>query len=99
MTAPVADVASLPTVTGQCSATVPAAPTATDNCVGSVTGTTSDALSYTAQGAFTVTWTYDDGNRSEERHVETEIVQHDTPPAPNGAKLPTVTGEWPARAS
>src|SRR5438552_473838 len=78
ITAPVADVASLPDVTGECSATA-AAPTATDNCEGSVTGTTTDATSYSAQGTYTIHWSYDDGNgnvstqnqtvRSEERRV------------------------------
>src|SRR5205814_2936493 len=61
VTAPVADVASLPDVTGECSATA-AAQTATDNCEGSITGTTSDATSYSAQGTFTIHWSYDDGN-------------------------------------
>jgi hypothetical protein len=55
-TAPVPNVASLPTVTGECSATV-TAPTATDNCGGQVTGTTADSTSYNGQGTFIVHWT------------------------------------------
>src|ERR1051325_3427610 len=47
--------------TGECSVTV-SAPTTTDNCAGTVTGTTSDPLSYTTQGTFTVHWSFDDGN-------------------------------------
>src|SRR2546427_5111231 len=43
VTAPVPDVANLPDVTGECSATA-TVPTAMDNCIGPVTGTTSDAL-------------------------------------------------------
>ncbi|MBY0487312.1 MAG: carboxypeptidase regulatory-like domain-containing protein, partial [Flavobacteriaceae bacterium] len=59
ITAPVANVASLPTITGQCSATV-TAPTATDNCSGTITGTTASPLTYSAQGTYSITWTYTD---------------------------------------
>ena len=55
ITPPVADVDPLPNATGECSVTVSTAPTATDNCVGSVTGTTTDPLTYTAQGTYTIT--------------------------------------------
>src|SRR5207244_2125608 len=60
ITAPVANVASLPTIIGECSATV-SAPTATDNCAGNITGTTTNPTSYSAQGNYTITWTYNDG--------------------------------------
>ena len=45
---------------------IPVAPavTATDNCEGSITGTTTDLLNYTAQGTYTVTWTYADGTNT-----------------------------------
>src|SRR5439155_7093619 len=46
--------------TGECSVTV-TAPTATDACVGTVTGTTSDPLTYNSHGTFTVHWTFNDG--------------------------------------
>jgi hypothetical protein len=72
--APVADVANLPTVTGECSAGV-SAPTATDNCVGAVTATTSDATSYSAQGTYTITWTYNDGNGNTTTQTQTVIIQ------------------------
>lgn len=61
-TSPVADADPLPDLFGECSVTITAAPTATDNCTGTITGTTTDPLSYTTQGTFTVTWTYDDRN-------------------------------------
>src|SRR5204863_532655 len=60
-TAPVPNVASLPTLTGECSATV-TAPSATDNCAGQITGTTTDPLTYSSQGTFIVHWLYDDGH-------------------------------------
>ncbi|WP_449500926.1 HYR-like domain-containing protein, partial [Aestuariivivens insulae] len=76
-TAPVADVASLPTVTGQCSATV-TAPTATDNCEGTVTGTTTDPTSYTEQGTYSITWTYDDGNGNTSTQTQTVVIDDTT---------------------
>jgi hypothetical protein len=52
---------TLANVTGECDATA-TAPTTTDNCAGTITGTTTDPLTYTAQGTYTITWTFDDGN-------------------------------------
>ncbi|MCW5212779.1 VWA domain-containing protein, partial [Desulfobulbus sp. TB] len=72
---PVPNAASLPQITGQCSATIPAAPTATDNCAGTVTGTTTDPLSYSAQGTYTVTWTFDDGNGNTVTQTQQVVVQ------------------------
>ena len=42
--------------------TVATAPTATDACAGTITGTTSDPLTYSTQGTFTITWVFNDGN-------------------------------------
>ena len=58
-TAPVAP--QLADVTGECSATA-TVPTTTDNCGGTITGTTEDALTYTTQGTHVITWSFDDGN-------------------------------------
>lgn len=58
---PVADVSSLPDVTGDCSASVTSTPTATDNCTGQISATTSDPLTYNTPGTHTITWTYSDG--------------------------------------
>uniref|UniRef100_UPI003A90A5E9 HYR-like domain-containing protein n=1 Tax=Flavobacterium alkalisoli TaxID=2602769 RepID=UPI003A90A5E9 len=95
ITAPVADVATLPTVTVECS--VPAGmitvPTATDNCVGTVTATTTDPLTYTAQGTYTITWTYNDGNGNSSTQTQTVIVDDITAPVADVATLPTVTVE------
>ncbi|MFC1895512.1 HYR domain-containing protein [Thermodesulfobacteriota bacterium] len=73
-TAPEPDVVPLPAVTGQCSATISSAPIATDNCAGTVIGTTTDPLTYTDQGTYTVTWTYDDGNENVSTQTQTVIV-------------------------
>lgn len=69
----------LPTVTGECSATV-TAPTAMDNCAGTVTGTTPDPTTYNGQGTFTVHWTFNDGNGNSSSVDQTVIVKDITPP-------------------
>ncbi len=98
-TPPVSNLTSLPNVTAECSAQITTTPTATDNCAGSVTGTTTDPLSYTQQGTFTVTWTFSDGNGNSSTQTQTVIVKDVTPPVPDLASLPTVTGECSAAIS
>lgn len=58
--APVPSLASLPTIRGECSASITETPTAIDVCAegGIVTGTTTDPLNYGEQGTYTVTWIY-----------------------------------------
>ncbi|MEZ4931798.1 MAG: hypothetical protein R2788_06745 [Saprospiraceae bacterium] len=92
VTAPVPDVAMLPDATGECSVTV-SAPTATDNCSGAIIGTTTDPLTYTTQGIFTITWIYDDGNGNTSMQMQTVIVDDVTAPVPDVATLPDATGE------
>jgi Tol biopolymer transport system component len=79
-TPPTPDVATLPTVTGECSAEIVSMPTATDNCKGGVIGVTNDPLSYKEQGTYTVTWTYDDGNGNTTIQTQNVIVNDITPP-------------------
>ncbi len=78
-TAPVPDVANLPDATGECSVTL-TAPTATDNCAGCITATTTDPTTYTTQGSFSVTWTYDDGNGNTSQQTQNVIVDDVTDP-------------------
>lgn len=78
--APVPDVAVLPIVTGECSAEITTFPTATDNCAGTITGDTTDPLTYTEQGTYTVTWTFDDGNGNVAVQEQNVIVQDTTAP-------------------
>lgn len=59
--APMPDLPSLPDAQGQYSVTL-TPPTAIDNCIGTITATTSDPLTYNQQGIYLVTWLYDDGN-------------------------------------
>ena len=73
-TPPVPDIASLPDVTGQCSATI-TAPTAYDACDGPITATTGDPLTYTSQGTFTVHWAYTDSHGNSTNQTQTVRVQ------------------------
>ncbi|WP_233553748.1 HYR-like domain-containing protein [Algoriphagus lacus] len=91
-TAPVPAVAQLPVITGQCSVTV-TAPTANDACEGTITGTTTDPLTYDTQGTYTITWTYDDGNGNTSTQTQTVIVDDTTAPVPTVAELPTISGQ------
>jgi hypothetical protein len=65
--------------TGQCDVTV-TTPTTIDVCVGTITGTTTDPLTYTTQGTFTITWTFNDGNGNSTTAMQTVIVDDVTPP-------------------
>lgn len=70
---------TLDDVTGECSATA-TAPITTDNCSGTITGTTSDPLTYDAQGTYTITWTFEDGNENTSTANQTVIVKDVTAP-------------------
>ncbi|MUV02277.1 T9SS type A sorting domain-containing protein, partial [Flavobacterium rakeshii] len=75
-TAPVADVANLPAITMQCqvlTTDIPV-PTATDNCAGALTATTTDPLLYTEVGNYIITWSYDDGNGNITTQTQDVIV-------------------------
>ena len=70
-TAPVADVATLTDLSDDCEVAMPMAPTATDNCTGAVTGTTTTTFPVTTSS--TITWTYTDasGNTSTQDQIVT----------------------------
>ncbi len=70
-TAPI--VPSLAAIVASCSVTA-TAPISSDNCAGSVTGTTSDPLTYNTQGTYSITWTFNDGNGNTSTAVQTVIV-------------------------
>jgi hypothetical protein len=77
---PVPDIATLPDITAECEVTVLSAPTATDNCAGTIIGTTSDPTEYTEQGTYTITWTFDDGNGNSIDVEQTVIIEDVTNP-------------------
>ena len=78
--APVAFASSLADVTAQCSVTSLTAPTATDNCAGTITGTTTTSFPITTQGTTVVTWTFDDGNGNTSTQTQNIIIDDTTPP-------------------
>ena len=90
-TPPVAPV--LPALSNQCCVLVPA-PTTTDNCAGTVTGTTTDPTNYTTQGTYTVHWCFSDGNGNTSTANQTVIVKDTIPPM--APVLPTLTGSCSA---
>jgi gliding motility-associated-like protein len=59
---PIPTLTTLPTITGDCSTVISTIPTATGNCIGLINGTTTDPLSYSLPGNYTITWNYSDGN-------------------------------------
>ncbi|MDB5031379.1 putative Ig domain-containing protein [Mucilaginibacter sp.] len=82
-------------VTGECSATA-TAPTTTDNCAGTLTGTTADSLTYTTQGVHVIHWSFDDGNGNVSIATQNVIIKDVT--APILPVLADVTGECSATA-
>jgi hypothetical protein len=83
----------LPAVTAVCEVTSLTAPTATDNCAGSVTGTTATVFPITTQGTTVVTWTYDDGNGNTSTQTQNVIIDDVTAPVADAATLADVTAE------
>lgn len=59
---PIPDSTILPDIQGDCNTVVTVIPTATDNCSGKITATTTNPLQYSLPGTYTITWKYDDGN-------------------------------------
>lgn len=88
-TAPVADVATLTDVTSACAITSLTAPTATDNCVGTVTGTHS--ATFPISVSTVVTWTYTDGTNTSTQ-TQNVVINDNIAPVADIATLTDVTG-------
>lgn len=73
-------VGNLPNLTGECSVEIDTAPTATDDCGNTLTGTSTDSQSYTEQGIYTLTWTYEDSRGNTSSQEQTVIVDDVTIP-------------------
>lgn len=85
----------LPDVTGECDATVPVA-IATDNCAGTVMGTTSDPLSYSTQGNYVIHWTFTDPSGNKSFATQNVIVKDVIPPTvgcPDNITVPANVSE------
>lgn len=73
-------------LSGSCSVT-PTAPTTSDNCAGTITGTTTSTFPISVLGTTVVTWTFTDGNGNTITANQNVIVMDST--APVTATLPT----------
>ena len=71
---------TLTDVTAQCEVTTLTTPTATDNCSGTITGTTMTTFPITTQGTTIVTWTFDDGNGNTITQTQNVIINDTIPP-------------------
>jgi len=89
---------TLSDVKGECSATA-TVPSTTDNCAGTITGTTTDPLTYTTQGTHVITWTFDDGRGNSKVVTQNVIINDITNPtitAPADMSVNTDTGSCSA---
>ena len=93
ITAPVADLATLADITAECEVTSLTAPTATDNCGGTVTVTNDASLPITGEGTTVITWTYDDGNGNTSTQTQNVIIDDITAPVADLATLADITAE------
>ncbi len=98
VTAPAADAASLADLNNECSVDAPTAPTATDNCAGSITGVADVSFPVTAQGTTLVTWTFDDGNGNSSTQKQNVVINDVTAPLADAASLADLNGECSADA-
>jgi hypothetical protein len=96
--APVPNVATLSTINGTCSVTV-SAPSATDNCGGTITGTTASPLTYTVPGNYTITWTYTDASGNSSTQTQQVVLADNIAPVPDNGNLPVVQGQCSATAT
>jgi len=89
--APVPDLATLTDITGDCSIEI-TIPTATDNCLGTVSATTNDLLNFPGTGTYTINWIYTDENENSSTQSQNVIITDNTAPVPDITTLPDVTG-------
>ena len=97
VTAPVADVTTLTDITAECSVDALTAPTATDNCAGSITGITTTTLPITAQGTTVVTWTFEDASGNISTQTQNVIINDVTAPVADVTTLTDITAECKRR--
>lgn len=83
---PVPNVTTLPSITGNCHTLINDIPTATDHCVGTITATTTDPLTYSIPGTYTIHWSYNDGNGNITTQNQTVTVNAVQNPVANTAQ-------------
>ncbi|WP_348811762.1 T9SS type B sorting domain-containing protein [Flavobacterium maritimum] len=85
--APVTNITTLPTITGDCHTQITSIPTAIDACSGAITANTTSPLSYSLPGTYTVIWDYDDGNGNISHQNQTVTIT--SQPLPTATSLQT----------
>lgn len=92
-------------ITGQCSVT-PVAPTTTDVCAGTITGTTTTTFPITNAGTTTIIWTFNDGNGQTVTANQKVIIDSVTwngstwsPSAPSSATAAIIAGPYSVAAN
>ena len=93
VTAPVADVTTLNDITAECSVDALTAPTATDNCEGTITGITTTTFPITTQGTTVVTWTFEDASGNISTQTQNVIINDVTAPVADVTTLNDITAE------
>jgi hypothetical protein len=93
ITAPVPDKTVLEDLTSECEINSLTAPSATDNCAGTINGTYDIELPITEQGVTVITWTYDDGNGNITTQTQNVILNDQTAPTPDQTSLDEITAE------
>ena len=87
--APVANVSSLSPVVSTCPVPSISAPTATDNCSGQITGTTTAAFPISTNT--TITWTFIDASGNTSTQTQVVTINDNQAPVPTNSSLPTIT--------
>jgi gliding motility-associated-like protein len=81
MVAPVPDVLTLLTITGDCNTLVVLIPTSTDACLGIISATTISPLTYSQVGTYTIVWMYSDGTNESTQNQTVVISDQPLPTA------------------
>jgi len=92
-TAPIPDVTLLTNIEEQCSVTSLTPPTATDNCAGVISGTTTITFPIATQGTTLITWTFDDGNGNVTTQTQNVIITDTEEPIPDLTQLPDLVNQ------
>ncbi|WP_312090805.1 T9SS type B sorting domain-containing protein [Chryseobacterium sp.] len=85
-TAPIPNIAQLQDISGDCHTVISNFPTATDNCAGTITATTTDPLSYSIPGTYVIHWNYNDGNGNTSTQNQNVIVSSPALPTTTNAQ-------------
>jgi len=79
--APIPVVTVLPIIIGDCNTIITTIPTAIDTCAGSITATTTNPLSYSLSGTYTIVWEYDDRNGNSVTQNQTVTITNQPLPS------------------